>query len=97
MLWEMLKDCHQENRGMFPPDVTSTESLDQFYHCFRAFRKTSATRATNEAVKSIDVDIVNRWKTVESAKGSVPNRPMQQHYAQLDLLLGPFLRYTGAM
>ena len=40
MLWEMLKDCHQENRDMFPLDVTSTKSLDQFYHCFRTFGKT---------------------------------------------------------
>ena len=97
MLLEILSNCYQENRDLFPLDVTSIECLDQFYHCFRTFRKTSATRATNEAVKSIDVDIVNRWKTVESAKGSIPNRPMQHHYAQLDLLLGPFLRYTGAM
>ena len=97
MLLEVLKDCYLENRDLFPLDVTSAESLDQFYHCFRTFRKTSATRATNEAVTSTDVDIVNRWKTVESARGSIPSRPMRQHYAQLELLLGPFLRYTGAM
>ena len=37
------------------------------------------------------------WKTVESAQEDVPNMPTQQHYAQLELLLGPFLRYTSHM
>ena len=86
-----------ENRDLFPLDVASAESLDQFYHCFGTFRKTSATQAPNEAVTSTDVDIVNRWKTVESARSSIPSRPMRQHYIQLELLLRPFLRYTGAM
>ena len=97
MLLEVLTECYGEDRDMFPLDITTIESLDKFYHAFRTFRKTSDTRAINQGVKSIDVDIVNRWKTVESSRGKRPNRPMQQHYAQLDLLLGPFLRYTGAM
>ena len=30
MLLEVLKDCYLENRELFPLDVTSAESLDQF-------------------------------------------------------------------
>ena len=60
MLLEVLKDYYLENRDLFSLYVTSAESLDRFYHCFIKFRKTSATRATNEAVTSTDVDIVNQ-------------------------------------
>jgi hypothetical protein len=44
-----------------------------------------------------DIDVVNRWKSVEKAKGTRPSRPMRQHYAQLSLLIEPFLCYTKAM
>jgi hypothetical protein len=48
-------------------------------------------------VAAADIDVVNRWKSVERADGNRPQRPMRQHYAELELLLGPFLRYTLAM
>ena len=43
------------------------------------------------------MDIVNRWKAVETAAGRVPGWSIRQHYTQLELLLGPFLHYTFAM
>ena len=61
------------------------------------FRKTSATQATNQAVKTTDADILNRWKTVESYQRNEHNKPIQQHYAQFELLLRPLLRYIGDM
>jgi len=42
-----------------------------------------------------DIEIVNRWRTVEQAKRVRPSRPMYQHYAQLDQLIQLFLRYTS--
>jgi hypothetical protein len=48
-------------------------------------------------VSSNDIDVVNRWQSVEKAKGSCPARPMRQYYAELEQLLAPFLRYTKAM
>jgi hypothetical protein len=52
-------------------------------------------------VRKIDqpnIDVVNRWKALEErAEGNIPHRPIRQHYAELELLLKPFLRYTWAM
>jgi hypothetical protein len=31
-------------------------------------------------VRQTDIDVVNRWKSLEAADGNRPNRPMQQHY-----------------
>ena len=44
-----------------------------------------------------DVDIVNRWKSVEAAKGKRPKLAMKQHYADVQVILKPFLSYTKAM
>ena len=34
---------------------------------------------------------------IEKAKGRRPKEPMRRHYAQTELLIGPFKRYTFAM
>ncbi len=64
---------------------------------YRTFRRTSDSIAIEEKVAQADIDVINRWQTVEKAAGSRPNRPMRQHYAELELLLKPFLRYTWVM
>ena len=97
MLIKVLVDCYQEERVLFPADMDNEEKLRDSYQCFRTFRRTSDTRALEKKVSDSDMDIVNRWKAVETAAGRVPGRSMRQHYAQLELLLGPFLRYTFAM
>ena len=91
MLTELLMECYTENRELFPLDMDTQEKIRNNYHCFRTFRRTSDTRALEMKVHESDIDIVNRWKAVETAKGSRPGRAMQQHYAQLDLLMGTFL------
>ena len=78
-------------------DMDTEEKLRDSYQCFRTFRRTSDTRSLEKKVSESDMDIVNRWKDVETAAGRIPGRSMRQHYDQLELLLGPFLRYTFIM
>ena len=51
----------------------------------------------NQKVAMNDIDVINRWKTVEAAKGKRPSRPMRQHYAEVGDLVNPFVRYSCAM
>ena len=44
-----------------------------------------------------DIDIVNRWRSLESSKGKRSNLSMRHHYADVAVILQPFLRYTKAM
>jgi hypothetical protein len=44
-----------------------------------------------------DVDIVNHWESVKKAKGSHPGMTMGLHYAQIEYLIKPFMRYIWAM
>jgi hypothetical protein len=96
-LHEILEDLFDNKRELFPKHVLDKEKLRKSYQVFRTFRRTSDTRALEMGVSKDDIDVVNRWKSVERAKGTRPNRPMRHHYAELSLLVQPFLRYTKAM
>jgi hypothetical protein len=94
---EVLEEIFETSRYMFPPDIENKEILRQKYQAFRTLRRTSDTRALEMKVSKNDIDIINRWQDIERAQGNRPSRPMRQHYAQLELLIAPFLRYTWAM
>jgi hypothetical protein len=94
---EILEELFETARDLFSNHIKTLEDLGLKYQGFRSFRRTSDTRATEKKVDQTDIDVVNCWKTVEKAKGKRPSRPMTQHYADLGLLLEPFLRYTWAM
>jgi hypothetical protein len=96
-LHEILEDLFDNKRELFTKHVLDKELLRKSYQVFRTFRRTSDTRALEMGVSKDDIDVVNRWKSVECAKGTRPNRPMRHHYAELSLLVKPFLRYTKAM
>jgi hypothetical protein len=96
-LLEVLEELFDSHRELFPPSVPDKETLRRRVQVYRTLRRTSDTRALNQKVNAADIDVVNRWKSVERADGNRPHRPMRQHYAELELLLGPFLRYTWAM
>ena len=48
-------------------------------------------------VDSKDIDIVNRWNDPGEQRRKKISQPMKQHYAQINVLLAPFKRYTQAM
>jgi hypothetical protein len=97
LMHESLLGIWQGFPSMFPADITSVEKLLEAYHAFRTLRRASDTRALEEGVSEDDINIVNRWHAVEASKGGRPARAMRFHYAQFELLLTPFLRYTGKM
>jgi hypothetical protein len=96
-LLEILEDLFDTHRHLFPIDITSKEFLRERYQAFRTFRRTSDTRATEMGVSKADIDMVNRWESAERAKGKRQNMPMRMHYTQVELIVKPFLRYTGQM
>jgi hypothetical protein len=97
MLTELLEEIYDANPRLFPISVTSREDISGNYQVFRTYRRSSDTRALEQQISATDIDIVNRWHKMEQAKGSRPAFQMKEHYAQAELLLQPFLRYTTAM
>jgi hypothetical protein len=96
-LMEILEELFETHRELFPVSITEKEMLRKRVQVYRTLRRTSDTRAIDKKVSKSDIDVVNRWKSLERADGNRPHRAMRQHYAELELLFGPFLRYTWAM
>jgi hypothetical protein len=94
---EVLEEVFLSRRELFPSTITDREDIVANYHAFRSFRRSSDTRALDKGVNKDDIDIVNRWHQVEKADGNRPSFDMRHHYAQYELLVQPFLRYTSAM
>jgi hypothetical protein len=94
---EVLEDLFGSNRDLFPTKIETIQDLRKSYQVFRSLRRTSDTQALESRVSKDDIDVVNRWAGVEKAQGRRPGREMRHYYADITLLLKPFLRYTRAM
>jgi hypothetical protein len=94
---EVLEELLISQNDLFPHTITCKDDILSNYHVFRSFWRTSDTRALNQGVQRDDIDIVNRCHQVEKADGNRPSYDMWHHYAQYELLIDPFLRYTSAM
>jgi hypothetical protein len=94
---EILEDLYISQRDSFPLSIKSSDDIVENYHAFQSFRRSSDTQALNQGVSREDIDLVNHWHQTQKADGNRPSLDMRYHYAQVDLLVDPFLRYTSAM
>jgi len=98
MMHEVLGEMLITHRELFPPIIKTEEYIKKYYQCYRTFRISSDTRATEQRVNALDIDVVNRWRSeARKREGKITGMTMRSHYADLDILLQPFLRYTGNM
>jgi hypothetical protein len=94
---EILEDLFTNQNDLFPSTITSIDDILSNYHAFQPFRHSSDRRALNKGLRRDDIDIINRWHQVDKTDGNRPVFDMRHHYAQYELLVDPFLRYTSAM
>jgi hypothetical protein len=77
--------------------ISDTVDVFERYGVSRSFRRGSNTQAINQGVSEADIDHNNRWSRTERSKGRTPMVRMQQHYADVLLMLPTFLRYSLAL
>ena len=63
------------------------------YGLNRSLRRGSTTLATLLKVDHSVVDAMNRWRTVESARGRQPKLPMREKYSDILLLVPLLVQY----
>ena len=97
LLHESLSEIFDQEPQLFLKDIQSQDDLENKYSVFRSFRRGSDSRALSMGVGADDIDVVNRWSRKERSAGSRPSHSMRHHYADINLLLESFLRYTRAM
>lgn len=96
-LHHYLLQILDESPNVLPSKITSAEEITERYHTFRSFRRGSDTRALAMKVDENDIYCVNRWKSEGRNQRGPGAMPMHHRYADIDLLIQPFLRYTSAM
>ena len=69
LLHETLLELFMHHPELFPPDIQVVDDVIRRYQSFRTFRRSSDTQALERKVSSNDIDIVNKWRTIEETHG----------------------------
>jgi hypothetical protein len=96
MEMEILDHLHQvqtENPEVIPNDINVYEE----YGISRLFRRGATTQDRNQRVDENDINLINRWRTVENAKGRKPKLQMQDHYSEIRQMVPSLLRFSLAL
>lgn len=89
---DRLHSIQTHHPELIPSDVNVYEE----YGLSRSFRRGSTSEARSRGVDDRDVDLANRWRTFEHAKGRRPRLTMHDHYSDIRLLIPALVRYSSA-
>jgi hypothetical protein len=78
----------------YHPDLFSIKEDVTRYGISRSLRKTAVTQAGKAGLSESEVSAVNRWRTIEQAKGSRPKHNMLTHYTDAGALAPMTRRYS---
>ena len=79
------------------PRAFSAKTSMEDYSLRRSLRRGSTTEAQNNGVPEATIELVNRWRKREKAKGAEPGLPMRQVYTQALSALPTTLRYSQSL
>ena len=79
--------------SLFAPDVNVTE----VYSLRRSLRRGSTSEAANRGVPKDIIEMNNRWRKFEAARGRRPGMSMMAHYTEIRLAIPTLWRYSRAL
>jgi hypothetical protein len=79
------------------PKVFSSKVEVEDYNLRRSLRRGSTTQAHNNGVPAPTIELINRWRKKEAAKGAEPGLAMRQVYTQALSALDTTLRYSRSL
>lgn len=80
------------------PEIISQDiNVYEDYGISRSFRRGATTEARNKRVGEEDINLMNRWRTFESAKGKRPRMRMQDHYSDIAQMVPSLLKFSKAL
>jgi hypothetical protein len=91
---EVFHDLLEVVQGRRPELFGKDCDVREWYGLNRSLRRGATTLATSLCVAKPVMDLMNRWRTVENARGRVPNLPMREHYADIAMLVPTFLLFS---
>jgi hypothetical protein len=78
---------------IIPPDVDVLEN----FGISRSFRRGSTSTARTRGIDDKYVELINRWRKFESARGRRPALPMKEHYSDIAILVLELNKYSQAL
>ena len=79
--------------SLFAPDVV----IEEVYHLRRSLRRGATTEAGNQKVPKSIVDLNNRWRKLEQAKGRALGMAMQAHYTEVKQAIPSLWSFSNAL
>jgi hypothetical protein len=77
------------------PELISadTQVLEE-YGISRSFRRGATSEARARGTNGDDIDLTNRWRNFEGARGRRPRLSMRDHYSDIRLLIPALIRFS---
>ena len=92
-IFRMLVDAARlEEEGLLPEAVETGD-----FSLWRSPRRGAVLETTNQDVSEKIIELINRWRKKEAAKGSVAGLPMRQVYTQVRSTLPAMLKFSQAL
>jgi hypothetical protein len=80
------------------PDIIPAEvQVLEEYGLSRSFRRGATSEARARGIDPTDIDLTNRWRTFEEAKGRRPRMTMRDHYSDIRLLVPALIKFSEGL
>jgi len=90
---DRLQEIQNLGGDLIPKEVNVHEE----YGIARSFRRGATTHARNVGVAENDINVMNRWRSSEQARGCRPRAKMQDHYSDIRQMVPTLLRFSQAL
>lgn len=87
---DRLLELQARDPIVITPDVDITEQ----FGVGRSFRRGATSVARARGIDDKYVKLINRWRTVENARGRKPLLPMHEHYLDISILVPELLQFS---
>jgi hypothetical protein len=93
LIADRLQIIKNTRPGLIPNEVNCYEH----FGVSRSFRRGATSTARARGVDRDTVDLANRWRKFENAKGRQPRLAMQDHYSDIAILIPVLTKFSQAL
>jgi len=84
-------------QGKSPEVIGPEVDLPEEFGISRSFRRGSTSTARARGIDDKQVELINRWRKFEQARGRRPVLPMREHYSDIRILIPEMVKYSQGL
>ena len=93
---DIFKDYLRRVQSKYPQVILPLIDIEDF-GLWRSACRGAMTEATINKIDPMIIELINRWRTREAAKGTEPGLPMRQVYTQVASTMGSMIQYSQGL